>query len=330
MKPEQNKLTSKKLNHKDYSKFIEKAKHKKEKSTVKRLLRENSFLRQKLNEQENNFKRIVHDLKGYFATIKPSVEMLKQNSDGELLLEVGELRTYINCLKIAMENSLELLDELLPKNSNKRDKIQLDEFEMDFYKNTGELMPNLNIELEVVNLKKIIDSTVLLYEPIIDKKSIKLDVLFSNSSEDVIFSNYIRLKRVTFNLLSNAIKFANSRVLIEVKVEGDNKENNDNSDLPSKNILISVFNDGKIMDEEIKNSILSTPTNKLYIDKTKLKRQQYELYSSDFYQHTGHGIGLLSVRQMIDELGGSFGINNHLENDYGCEIVVRLPINIED
>lgn len=320
MKIEQKKLDGKKPNIKLYPEFIEKSQYYKEKFKVKKLVQENSFLRQKLNGQKNHFKRIIHDLKGYFASIKPAVEMLKQNDDGELLLEVKELKTYINCLKIAMENSLELLNELLPKNTNK--DIELDEFEIDFYKNTGELMPNLDLELEIINIQKIIDNIALLYKPIIKRKSIKFDVLYNNIGEDVIISNHIRFKRIISNLLSNAIKFTNSRILIEIQIE--------ENDSLHKNINISVFNDGEKMDEMIKNIILNTSLNKLTINKLELKEQQYELYSSDFYQHIGHGIGLLSVRQMIDELGGSFGINNNLENDCGCEVIVKLPINVKD
>lgn len=110
----------------------------------------------------------------------------------------------------------------------------------------------------------------------------KVKIIKSYSTEDVLTSDYLRLKIILSNLISNALKYRNvnvqSHVEITFRKEGDKH-------------LIQIKDNGIGISHE---------------NQTKI----FEMFYRGTQQSTGSGLGLYIVKETVEKLGGSITVES--------------------
>ena len=142
----------------------------------------------------------------------------------------------------------------------------------------------VNIE---VNTKKEIDVD-LLFKEIIDLLDTKREYQITYTSEfKSIVTNEVAIKQILTNLLSNAIKYNNKeKVKIDVKVNS------------SPDLFEFVIQDNGIgIDKSQFSKIFDTFTT---------------LGAKDRFNNIGTGIGLSTVKKLVDKLGGSISVESEM------------------
>ena len=142
----------------------------------------------------------------------------------------------------------------------------------------------VNIE---VNTKKEIDVD-LLFKEIIDLLDTKREYQITYTSEfKSIVTNEVAIKQILTNLLSNAIKYNNKeKVKIDVKVNS------------SPDLFEFVIQDNGIgIDKSQFSKIFDTFTT---------------LGGKDRFNNIGTGIGLSTVKKLVDKLGGSISVESEM------------------
>ncbi|KLV09163.1 hypothetical protein ABT56_02930 [Photobacterium aquae] len=142
----------------------------------------------------------------------------------------------------------------------------------------------------------IIQATCLSWQIEADKKQIALCLEDTTSGLSVFMAPY-HLEIILGNLLSNALKYTDSKGGITVTIKS----------LQSQ-IVMSVSDTGKGMSEETKAHL-------------------FESYYQESYQQgkeTGYGLGLSTVKQLLEVYGGDISVISY--QGLGSEFIVRLPI----
>jgi two-component system, sensor histidine kinase and response regulator len=142
------------------------------------------------------------------------------------------------------------------------------------------IQKNLDDEVEVIDIKEILDDIKLSIQELIIKNSAEIKVDFSDCSQ-IKFSKK-NFKSILFNLLSNAIKYRDPerkpKILIKTKVEGNY-------------VLLSIKDNGLGMDLKADSKIF-----------TMFKR---------LHDHVeGSGIGLYIVKRIVNNAGGKIEVES--------------------
>ncbi|MEM5831373.1 MAG: HAMP domain-containing sensor histidine kinase [Candidatus Aenigmatarchaeota archaeon] len=147
-----------------------------------------------------------------------------------------------------------------------------------------------NEKIEIVNLSEIINSTLNEFYPLILEKNLEITKELNNVTMRV---NHCQIKRILSNLLLNAIKFnkQNGKIIISVKEFNDKVE-------------IIIKDTGIGISPEIKQKIF------------KEKVREYNSIP-------GSGMGLLIVKKIIDNLGGTIKVES--EKNQGTTFYINLP-----
>ncbi|MEE9377162.1 MAG: PAS domain S-box protein [Candidatus Lokiarchaeia archaeon] len=146
----------------------------------------------------SNFKTIFlstmsHELRTPLNAIIGFSDILIEESYGTL---IDEQKDFLNDIRVSAEDLLEMINKILDLS-----KIEAGELEL---------------KLKKVKLKKIIDQTLSIIEPIYAKKNLEFELKGINEEIEFI-ADPTRLKEILFNLLSNAIKFTpKGKVCLEI------------------------------------------------------------------------------------------------------------------
>lgn len=238
-------------------------------------------LEQQLLESEANLKRInlekdkifsviAHDLRSPFNSFLLLTEILDNES---ILFDPDELKNLANSMFKSAKSVSELLENLLSWSTLQR----------------GEL----NLYLQPIRLKEIVDKTMHYYDTQFATKEIEacveVDESLSVNADPSVLGTVLR------NLISNAIKFTNIGGKVGVKAE-----------LADDKVKITVSDNG-----------IGIPKNQqkqLFLFESKgRKGTQGELSS---------GIGLILVKEFVERLGGV--INFESEPDVGTSFFFYL------
>lgn len=157
---------------------------------------------------------------------------------------------------------------------------------------------NINLELTLSAFK---EKLLQLYQPQAKNKNISFNVELLDKNEELIIPRN-KLLQITGNLISNAIKFTQDGGIVTIHLNVITEE---------KQLIILVKDSGKGMSQERINSIL----NGKGITTFGTAGEQ------------GFGLGLNLVKNLIEELSGTFTIKSIIEN--GSEFEVKLPYAIE-
>ena len=155
----------------------------------------------------------------------------------------------------------------------------------------------LTLNLQLGNLRELIEERVHLYTHLALEKKIKLKVNCQNGAT-VLFDSP-RIGQVLDNLLTNAIKFSPIGGVIKITSESGNGC-----------VRVSVMDEGPgIKDEELKN--LFQPFKKLSSNPTG--------------EEKGTGLGLAIAKKMVELHHGVLTLRP--SKDHGADFSFELPIN---
>ncbi|MEI8306750.1 MAG: PAS domain S-box protein [Chloroflexales bacterium] len=156
----------------------------------------------------------------------------------------------------------------------------------------------LDIQVDVVSVADICQSSIVFVKEIALKKSLKLALHLNDQMAEIEVDSR-RLKQMLVNLLSNAVKFTPARghVILEV-----------NADAEMGVVRFAVEDNG----------IGIAPD-----DIAKLFHPFKQLDSSLSRQHEGTGLGLALVRRLAELHGGSVTVESHIGR--GSRFTITLP-----
>ena len=158
---------------------------------------------------------------------------------------------------------------------------------------------NLDIEIERVDVKNVIDECVSLMKNAIKDKNISL-IINEEGTHYFVNADFLRLKQILLNLLSNATKYnkTNGQIKIHYKLVNDNR------------ICICVSDTGDGLSEEQISKVFS-PFERLDI------KENIE----------GTGIGLTISKHLIELMGGAIGIDSTIGK--GTTLWIELNLSTQ-
>jgi PAS domain S-box-containing protein len=159
----------------------------------------------------------------------------------------------------------------------------------------------LELNLEELDLSRVIDTAIDVVRPDADAKAIRIDVEYPSSGLRLV-GDAVRLQQVLWNLLSNAVKFTQQRGRVRVRVtQSDSQaqiEVSDNGHGISASFLPQVFD--RLKQAHIENGRMPS----------------------------GLGLGLALVREMVQAHGGTVAAESRGEGR-GSTFTVTLPRSVD-
>ncbi|RKD21639.1 two-component sensor histidine kinase [Caminicella sporogenes] len=150
----------------------------------------------------------------------------------------------------------------------------------------------ISLKFEILNIKKVLDEVILIFEGRAKKEEIKLDYVYS--SENILINgDKNRLKQVFINILDNSIKFTNR----------------------GKKIFVNIYEDGKKVYIDFKDEGIG-------ISEEDICRVKEKFYKGNS-KKSGSGLGLAISNEIIKLHGGSLDIESELGS--GTVVKITLP-----
>lgn len=219
------------------------------------------------------FSIIAHDLRSPLSNISGFAHLLKENYKTD-----PEEKTLqnINLIYESNKQVIELVDNLL---------------------NWARMQTNrINVNKENINLNQLIKSILPYYKELIEKKSLFVDLQFSNQIN--VYADPNMIKTVLRNLISNAIKFSQQGGTITIK----NKKTRDAFEcifIEDQGVGLSEEQIQKIMDDSDFSTTKGTG------------------------KEEGSGLGLNITREFVIKNGGTIEFQTNKDN--GTSVKVCLP-----
>ncbi len=146
---------------------------------------------------------------------------------------------------------------------------------------------------EYIDLKKTLQETINLYQPLAQKNKLKLSLLFATNLPSQIKTDSFHFKNIVENLVENAVKYGKSQAKVVVYKKGNS-------------LTIEVINDGE-----------------------PIPKQERSLIFKKFYRGekakstSGTGLGLFIVKSAAELLGGKVTFSS---DDNLIKFKVILPL----
>jgi signal transduction histidine kinase len=153
---------------------------------------------------------------------------------------------------------------------------------------------------ERFSLRKAIQETCSVSDPIAQKRGIHIDVAVAPEIGDVTLDQQ-KFKQVLFNLLSNAIKFSHDSGKVGIRVEPYDTDR-----------IKLVVSDAGI-------GITTKDVGRLF-------NEFEQLESGASRRHEGTGLGLALTRKILEAQGGEVSVESEVGK--GSSFTVILPINV--
>jgi two-component system CheB/CheR fusion protein len=158
----------------------------------------------------------------------------------------------------------------------------------------------LAVEQQLLPLPFVVGDSIGALQADMEQKQIALDVMLTPEPL-IVQGDPVRVKQIAFNLLSNAVKFTPPGGKISVRVQRDGNEGR-----------LDVVDNGKGITAEFMPRV-------------------FELFQQSdpgiTRRHSGMGIGLALVRQLVDLQGGRIEAHSAGENK-GSRFTVWLPLYV--
>ena len=226
-----------------------------------------------LNKKNNDLQKIQRKLKKKNEALKDFARVISH----DLKMPLANIITTTDLLKL-------LLDKKLDKESLQYfDYIKTSSFSMSGY--ISDVLDHYESESLIHNKPEKFSLNELLKE-IIELLSIKPDISFNFPENDpVLESNRSALKQIFFNLIGNSIKY-NDKEQIEITIDHSEDVNF---------YYFSITDNGMGIPENQIETIFDLFTTAGMADRSGNK---------------GNGIGLSTVKKIVENLGGSISVNS--------------------
>jgi PAS domain S-box-containing protein len=156
----------------------------------------------------------------------------------------------------------------------------------------------LRLEISPIEMTEVITAAIEIAGPAIDAKNIRLQTMF-DPNLGVIFGDPGRLQQVAWNLISNAVKFTDQDGRIEVRLERVNSH-----------VELIISDTGQGIEPEFLPFVFD-------------RFRQSD--GSTTRRHSGLGLGLAIVRQIVEMHGGTVGVTSQGLGK-GSAFTVTLPV----
>lgn len=180
-----------------------------------------------------------------------------------------EQRQHIQVLRSSADSLLVLINDILDFSKIEAGKLELES--RDF------------------SLRKEFASTMALYQPLVEKKGLRLESHFPDTLPDAVNGDSTRLRQILSNLISNAIKFTHAgRVAVSVADAG-------------------VLDDGRRGFEfAVLDSGIGIPEARM----GRLFKSFSQADSSTTRQYGGTGLGLVICARLCEAMGGNIRVES--------------------
>lgn len=174
---------------------------------------------------------------------------------------------------------------------------RLEELINEFFEITRFNLTNISLELESVNLSRMLEQIAFEFNPILEEKGLTWDIHIIPGIELVCDSN--KLERVFDNLIRNAVNYSyrNSKISLYMVYN-----------TASNQVIVKVKNKGKTIPPEKLNHIFE---------------QFYRLDTSRGSNTGGAGLGLAIAKEIIELHHGEIYVESE---DESIEFTVLLPV----
>jgi signal transduction histidine kinase len=248
------------------------AMHAEVQSQKEEILRKNDELLNLNNEKNNLIGIVAHDLKSPLNQVKGLVSIIKMK---EATLDQDTM-SMIQMI----ENSIGRLSGMIAK------ILDVEAIESH----------SLNLDLEVVNISKVLQEVSQRYEQDAGKKGLRLIEEIQPDVHAKVDRGY--MVQIIENLLSNAVKFSPAEKNIYVTLKSEDGQ-----------ALIIVKDEGPGISKE---------------DQKKLFGKYQKLTAQPTGDETSTGLGLSIVKKFVEAMGGSIRCESELEA--GASFIVTFPL----
>ncbi len=167
----------------------------------------------------------------------------------------------------------------------------------------------MNLNVELVSLREVMDSIVTIVQPQIKEKQQKFNVFIYDIVSENVLCDGVRLNQILLNLLSNAVKYTPEGGSIEVSLHEQSSPKGDDY----VRILIQVKDNGIGMPEEFQKHVFDAFTRD---DNKRVHKTE------------GTGLGMAITKYIVDAMGGEIKVTS--SQGVGTEFCVTLDFERTD
>jgi len=218
---------------------------------------------------------VTHELKTPLTSISGFVETLKSNED----IPRETQRKFLGIIEEETKRLNELIEDILT---------------LSF------IEQNREIEIERINLVKLVEDIIFNLENIARLKNIKFELITENNNIFINSSKY-SLARIFINILDNSINYSHEGQSVKIKIESLEDA-----------IAVSVIDNGRGISEE---------------DLPRVFERFYRADKSRTRKEKGTGLGLSIVKHLVKSAGGEINIQSKLGE--GTIVKVILPFTCD-
>jgi len=161
----------------------------------------------------------------------------------------------------------------------------------------------MNLNVELVSLREVMDSIVTIVQPQLKAKQQKFNVFIYDIVSENVLCDGVRLNQILLNLLSNAIKYTPEEGSIELSLHEQKSPKGDDY----VRIMLQVKDNGIGMSEEFQKHIFDAFTRD---DNKRVHKTE------------GTGLGMAITKYIVDAMGGEIKLNS--SQGVGTEFYVTL------
>ncbi len=158
-------------------------------------------------------------------------------------------------------------------------------------------MGNLEISIEIVQVKDAVDAVLSIMEPLAKQQRITLINQIQPGHDICLRADPVRLKQIMINLVSNGIKYGQRYGTVTVALKN----------MGPRWFRIEVFDQGAGLSEEQQEKLF----------------QPFERIDADQTEVEGTGIGLVISKGLVEIMGGRIGVKSTLGE--GSTFWIELP-----